>query len=272
MIKLYDEYIVERLGVNDDVIKLTDFLIDHIVENKSYIFKTDKLPKLSFKINKLFIDFGKVNSFNSSKSKHTKNGFNIYIQLNSFEDFFSWKEILSHELTHVLKYTKLTLKKQKLLSHDFTYSDERFNKLISLIYSSDESEINANVSQIYYKYKDIENIEKFDLKMKNFKELIKQDEYMKISNQMINYDIKNDLKNISEKDIYYFFKHISNKKRMRKSKNKIKDFFKIIYNIINDRQNEIDYDVSSVLHQTQKYINSQGEKLKRNLYRLYDLY
>jgi hypothetical protein len=265
MILNYDDFLTEKLGISNDVIFLVDFILDKIKDKKSLII--DNIPdETTFKINKIIIKFTENNnylgSFDYNRSKLTKNGFDIYLNLNKETDL---KSSLYHELTHVVKFQNLSNKKLKMISPNNFYHDPRFENLLYLLYCSDESEINAKVAEIYSKIED-EMTYSNTLYKKNvfnyYCNLFKP-------NNLITYDIYDDLKNISNKDKIKFFKHILNIKFIRKnSKNRISFIFNLIKYIFNNKEK---INLDSVMLKTQKYINNQGKKLSKKIDKLFDL-
>jgi len=268
MILKYNDFLTEKLGISSDVLYLIRFLLPKLNGKDTII---DNIPDdLSFKINKMFIKFTNKNSgFDISRSKLTENGFNLYIILNNKYDI---KSTLYHELTHVIKYQSLVKKNIKLLSKNYKYENKNFDNLLYLLYCSDESEINAKVAEIYSKIEDeINGMSNFISKKEIFSSYIKHNlndsDNPKI---LINYDIFEDLKNVSNYDKIKFFKYISDINKIKKNYNN--KFIQFIMCVINDKTNLDEMDLDIIMIRTQHYINSQGEKLLKKITKLYDLY
>jgi len=261
----YNNFITEKLGVNDDVIILSDYILNKI-NNKEDITLTNIPDNLSFKINEIiikFIDSSKYGGwFNSSRSKLTKNGFNLYLSLNKNDN--DLKKILYHELTHVIKFMNLTTKKLKMTSPINYYFDKRFNNLLQMLYYSDESEINAKIADIFSEIEDSIN-PKYSKKLQ-FSLIMKE---MTLPKTLINYDIFDDLKDISKKDKIKFFQYITKIKNIKKDyNNKFLQLTQLIkYEIFNSE----DINLNKVMSSTQYFINNQGKKLERKMHELYDL-
>ena len=270
MILNFENYITEKLGISEDVLILYNFL-SKFDFNKNRIIIDNNIPKTTFQISKIIINIkNDYSSFNVSRSKLIKNGFIIY--LNIKDD--NIEASLFHELTHVIKFQNLTNKKIKMLSSSINYNDERFKKLLDILYYCDESEINSKLSEIYKKildiskfYKDNFIIDKNELFSKIISEKLISEigeiEYIK------KYNIFEDLKNISDKDKIKFFKYITNIKKI-KSYNKIKAIIEIIKLILFNKENE-NVNISTIMQKTQKYIDIQIGKLERKVHKLYDM-
>lgn len=275
MIINYKNFIFEKLGVNDDVIKLVNFILP-LISDKKNINITENIPKTTFKISKINIKFISKKdisgAFVESKSKLTKDGFIIFLLLNKNEDI---KSSLYHELTHVIKYQNLTNKNIKMISKNYSYPDRRFDKLLYYLYYADDSEINARVAQIYSEIEDhIKDMQHLVNKKDIFKTYIDGLIYDEDNNphMLIEYNIFDDLKNISEKDKIKFFRYITEYDKIKKTSNsKLKILYNIILQILFNKQNS-SIDLNSIMKKTQDYINTQGEKLFKKLTKLYDLY
>lgn len=273
MIIKFENFLTEKLGINDDVIFLVNFILNEINDKDKETLIINKIPnKTSFKINKIKINFINNNDvkggFNSSRSKYTKDGYDLFLYLNINTDI---KSTLYHELTHIIKYQNLTKKNIKMLSNNNLYPDYRFDKLLYLLYYSDDSEINAKVSEIYSKIEDLMKDNLINNK-EIFKTYIDNLIFMENDNpqMLINYDIFKDLKDISDKDKIKFFNYITTLKNIKKTtNNKFFIFFKMINHILFNKK---DLNLEKILTRTQNHINSQGEKLLKKLSKLYDLF
>lgn len=278
MIINYNNFLFEKLGINDDVMSLVNFLLQFIYQSKDKkLTIAENIPKTTFKINKIIIEF--INNkdvdgaFIESRSKLTNKGYDLYLMINKDSDI---KSNLYHELTHVIKYQNLTNKKIKFLAkNNITYIDKRFDNLIYLLYYSDDSEINAKVAEIYSKIE--ENIElsskSIDKKLifKTYMNKLKYDRYDS-PYMLINYNIFEDLRDVSDKDKIKFFSYITNIKNIKRStNNKILMIYRIIKYIIKNDYT-INSDLDSIMLRTQKHINYQGEKLLRKIMKLYNLF
>jgi len=272
----FEEYLCERLGVNEDVHILSEFLYNKLKdENKNKVVIEKDFPEnISFKIKKIIIEFkSDVDynaSFNKSRSKLTEDGYILYLIFNREGNLM---DNLYHEFTHVIKFDKLTIKKIKGFNSNVDASDyfdkKKFKRLIGCIYMSDESEINAAVAEFYSKiskfFKSSNNTNKSVL----FKSYIKNlDRY---SDELINYNIFEDLENISDKDKLYFFRKFTKIRNIYKeSDNKLLIAYKLIKMFILDKPDNritLYYAMCSL----QRFINKQGEKLKLKTHKLYDL-
>lgn len=272
MILNYKNFIYEKLGINSDVITLVKFL-ENKINKKDIVIDTIDL-KLSFKINKIsikFISHDKIaGGFNMSRSKLTKNGYNIYLLINSKTNI---KNTLYHELIHVIKYQNLTHKNLKMFSPVSYYHDQRFEKLLFMLYYSDESEINAKVSEIYSEIEteitENQSINKKDI----FTNFINNLSFRYEDNpqMMIEYNIHEDLNGISSKDILNFFNYIIEVTNIKKNQNKFVRIIKTIKLILFNK-NDSNISQEQIMKRTQSHINNQGKKMKKKIDKLYSLF
>jgi len=276
MIIKYNNFLTEKLGVNSDVIVLSHFIMNEIKNNNFII--TKNIPETTFKIHKIIIKPIKSDhvraGFNVSYSKLTKDGYIIYIMINKgiITEYNELKNALYHELTHVIKFQNLTNKKLKLTtSYISNYPDKRFKKLIHLLYYSDDSEINAKVAEIYSEIEneiDYFNGDKNYFFTKYIEQIYSDDINPKT---LINYDIFNDLSDISDKDKIKFFNHLVNIKKIKNSNDN--NFIKIIkmikYILFNKDDNS--QSLNQIMKNIQFHINKQGTKLDEKIKKLYDL-
>ncbi|MCK9417474.1 hypothetical protein M0Q97_12610 [Candidatus Dojkabacteria bacterium] len=262
----YNNFLTEKLGINDDVIKLVDFLIPLINNNEISI--TKNIPITTFKIYKIVIKYTSneliTGGFFESRSKLTKDGYILYLILNKEKDI---KSSLYHELTHVIKFQNLTNKNIKMLNNDFGYPDKRFDELLFLLYCVDDSEINAKVAEIYSNIEDeikTINIDKKEIFKDYINSLIFKENNPYL---LINYNIHEDLINVSDKDKIKFFQYISSIKNIRKNGNKLFNIIKYLFG-----KKDYNLNLDSIMIKTQKHINNQGKKLLSKIEKLYDLF
>lgn len=286
----FENFINEKLGIKEDVTILSDFLYDYLKdiknENKIIIDGTI-LPSVSFKISKMIIefkDYHKIASFDEKYSKLTKDGVEIYLLFNKNEKLV--KSIIKHEISHVIDFEIKLSKRVEIFKdkiNSFNTSNIisnlrfkiKFDNLCKLIYYSDDGEIKALthefhdiLDKIYNKHKNIND--------KNFlfDIIIKNSDVKNIYEEMINYNIFEDLKDISDKIKLKFFNDIINiEKKLYKIKknknNKLLIIIKIILFILRGYEKNID--LQGFMYKTQKHINMRGIKLRNNIHRLYGL-
>ena len=132
----------------------------------------------------------------------TDTGYIFYINLN----INGTKQDIIHELNHILQYYKVDIKN---LDRNFSNSDAtklfifansgktsnnlliKFNYLCSMLYYSDNQEINSYITEIYIKIKNLN----YNKKIKNevFEHFIKNNYVYNIYEKLNNYDIFNEL-------------------------------------------------------------------------------
>lgn len=295
----------EKMGVNPDVDLLSPFLFNYVKDKSHGIYNisSNELPKLSkVKIDKIIINYTdkeQSSYFDVKKSKKTNNGAILYfnfVDKNLLED-------IPHEINHALQFFILGKKRtaNRLSPIEAGNFSKRFIKknreiideFIKILDLSTESEINAKVSGIYgelkltleqqgFKVGTIENSQKF---RDNFTNYIKSTDGYKSAIQMINYDIFKEFNNINLKGVEEYDKRIFFTV-MEESGNYITrlnliDKIKYLWNffsLTSTNRLDIDYNiltieqVNSLMKKYQLFINKQGEKLRRKLFRLYDIF
>ena len=88
---------------------------------------------------------------------------------------------------------------------------------------------------------------------------------------LINYDIYDDLKDVSDKDKIKFFSYITNIEKIKKDyNNKFTQLYYILKYIFSNQDSTTN--LNSIMYKTQKHINKQGKKLLHKITRLYDLF
>ena len=106
----FNDFINEKLGINNDVIVLSDFLYNILKnKNKKKIEITNGIPTVSFKINKIIINYfnnsSDIATFLDKKySKLTKDG--IIISLSFNKNIEIEKRDIYHELSHLIDHEK----------------------------------------------------------------------------------------------------------------------------------------------------------------------
>jgi hypothetical protein len=285
MIQLkFEHYINERLGIREDVIILSDFLYEYLKNNKreDIIIEKKDIPKLGFDINKIYIKFKKLKyiaTFDTRRTTLTKNGLNIYLIFNVDVDITV--DTIYHEVAHLVEYDiKISKRIYNFIDKKFSYevsniiNNNKFNNLITFIYFSDESEIVSFTHQLYSELMELsKTLNNFYDKKELFEYVIDKSEFKEIYNNMINYNIFDDLKDISEKDKVRFFNDVINlDKKMIKFKYRKINRLYVVYNIISYilNRNQQDIDLETIMYKTQKHINKQGVKLKNKISKLYD--
>ena len=279
----FEDFINEKLGIRDDVVILSDFLYDVLKNKKKHFVINEKdIPKVSFKISKIVINFHSSNNvsahFNERYSTLTKNGIEIWLSFN--KDVELKKSTVTHELSHLIDHEiKLSKRikqfKDKLLSSKLSnlFNEVKFNNLCQLIYLSDGSEMKAMIHQIYIILNDsFNNMIKMGYeKNKIFEALLIETGIKKTYQNMINYNIYDDLKNIPDKLKIKFFNDLINidKKIYKIKKHPSISTIKLFFYHFFSKSNNVDLD--TIMFQTQKHINDSGLVFRNKIHKLYGL-
>ena len=283
----FEDFINEKLGIRDDVIILSDFLFNYLKDLKKegiVVINGEILPSVSFKISKLFIEFVEnhkyLASFDEKRTKVMKNGIEIYLIFNKNVEVS--KSTINHELSHLIDHEiKLSKRindfRDEISASKFSnlLNNKKFNNLCNLIYLSDDGEIKSITHEFYELL--IESYEKYKINIdKNliFEYLVNNSTIKKFYDNMINYNIYDDLKDIPDKTKLKFFNDLINwNKKMIKIKknrnNQLMIVMKILFYIIRGYEKNID--LHDIMYKTQKHINIKGIKLRDNIHRIYGL-
>jgi len=262
IVKFNEFFLFEKLGVNAEVEKLTEYILNNLVD-KDIIVLTENLPKLSFKLKKIIIDFnieyGLDASFDNGKSKRSGE---LYFH---FDRIKISKDLIQHECLHAFHFMKLELKKtqdflDKLnnLHKSNKNNNDKLKDFILLYYYSSNYEISAIVHEFNRKIESYVNKE-------NFYDILKNSEEYYISKKLESIDLNKLFDNVSDSELNLFFSTFENYETKKSPFSFIKDFFikkKYVKRNININNKTIKY---------QKYFNNQGEYMYRKLTKLYGL-
>lgn len=278
----------ETYHIHDDMDKYSLILYNNI-KNKNvgkYIF--NDLP-VSLKINKLIINItDKLKSkgqIDLDKSKKTKNGFIIYIDLR--KDFTL--DTLSHELDHALRFTlkkKVDILKKLNYLKSFNIFTQKIQseieQFIYCMYLVSDEEFESKVKQFHGEIKEqiiLLNIEKIN---NRYFELIYNTSSVKNDIERLkNFKIKDCLHNISDNNINKFFCiYEDNKKELDRIENTKTNLFRKLKLIIkglkqiNSNNFELNieddkiYNPKKSPYYYERWINDQGIKLENKIKRL----
>lgn len=279
------EYFIisERLGINQDVEMLTDYLYK-IIKNKSLILKGDDIPiKISKPINKIVVDIiysKKVEGrFNIKNSKLTEKGWDLYLEFKPNPEI----ELIFHEVQHAFKFimmgkeksleelNRIKASKKTLLDIPIGKRSEKLNNIIDLIYYLDNTEIDSLVAETYANIKELSS--KYKIDKPTFINLIRSSYPMRICEFVDELDIHNYLSDISPNTKNLFFSLLKNhQKNLESPKKTLIEKLKIaIRNLLKGvpklKENEIDSQVSK----WEKHFKKQSDKLKMKIWRTWDL-
>ena len=263
MIKKFNEYfLLEKLGISDEVSKLTNFILNNL-ENKNIIILKNNLPNLSFKLRKIIIDHnitkGIYGSFDVEKSN--KNGV-LYFH---FDKNNITKALIEHECLHAFHFMKMELETTKEYLNKLTNlnksnknDNETLKDFILLYYYSSDFEISARIHEFYRKIQNYANKD-------NFYEILQNSEEYYISNRLKNINLNKLFENVNDSLLNEFFSTFENYEHKKSSFDFIKDFF-IKKKIINRNIN-----IKNKIDNYEKYFNKQGNFMFKKLTKIYGL-
>jgi hypothetical protein len=282
--------IVEMIHINKEVDEYSDKICEIISGYNKSKFQFEDLPT-KLNISKLFINIidmksGLYGQLDLDKSKQTKNRWEIYINLK--RDFSLYT--LKHELNHALRVTLIG--KDKMIKNlnyiksqnIFAFSkDKEMDYFFYLMYLANDEEINAKVMETNGFIKEVMNKwGVYKISRNGFDYIIKSSDAYKQSNELINFKCDSVFKNWNENKLNKLFSILEeNKKELDKiqdssfSKLKliIKSFKDIIQNrTVFNREDKNIYNPKKGKKFYDTWIPSQGEKLKRSIYSLYEHY
>ena len=205
--------IIERLHINKEMDLYSDEIYRIISKSNESIFEFTDIPK-NINIIKLMINIkdmstGLSGQLDLNKSKKTKNGWIIYLNLKKGFTL----DILKHELNHALRLTLIGKDKMiKNLNHIksqniFHFSkDSEMERFFYLMYLSNDEEINAKVMETNGFIKELMNKWGVNKLSKNeFDYIIKLTDAYKQSNELIAFSCNNLFKNYDENKLNKFF-------------------------------------------------------------------
>lgn len=276
----------ERLHVNNDIDTYSDIIYPIISNSKEVRFEFTDLP-VTLNISKLVINIkdmkpGLSGELDLNKCKKTNKGWIIHINLKIGFYLYS----LKHELNHALRLTLVGKDKMiKNLNHIkaqniFGSFDKDLDYFFYLMYLANDEEINAKVIETSGLIKEIVGNNK--LKTDEFYSIIRDSDAYRNSNLLIDFSCDVVFKKWDENKLNKLFYILEENKsaldRIQDSKfTKIKLIIKyfrdsiknttrfdiVDMNVYNPKVGKKFYD---------KWIPSQGEKLKRRLLSLQDHY
>mgnify|MGYP001331342563 CR=1 FL=1 len=280
----FENFINEKIGIRDDVVILSEFLYNFLKDkDKEKIVIENNFPPTTFKISKIiiqFINYQHLGTLDEKRTKLTNDGIEIYLIFNKTNDLS--KSIIYHELSHLIeKEIKLSKRiddfKNVIAASKISnfLNNKNFDNLCNMIYLSDDSEIKSITHEVYASFEGGFNILKENGWNKNdiFNFLIKDSNIKNVYDSMINYNIFEDLRDVSDKNKIKFFNDLINwdRKIIRVRKKEIPAFLFIRYQIyqIYHKNNKIS--LNDIMYKTQKHINMKGMRLRNNIHRLYGL-
>ena len=310
--KNFDDFILETLGINLDVKTLSDYIYNKIsssIDSKIItIFdnevKTEKIviDKIIIKIfnNKLKMSddekYNTVSVFRIDKSELTEKGLYAVIECYGIPTIYT----IYHELNHALQFYYVgkqnsERRANRLKSFNIISDKLEFKKMqdfVIMYYISEDSEINSFISEDYKRLKDKllqskninDNIFKKDFKNTFYDEIFKQ--YIKNTEsyihyqQLKDYDIYEELKNVSKSDMISFFNAVEDESIFLKKfyKNNFWNKIRLIINNINNFDNKriefvdnIDDRYNSLMKKYDNRFKTKSNLIFNKLTKLYDI-
>ena len=279
--------IIERLGVNKEIDEYSDKIYEIIKKSDEKHFTFTHLPNKT-NIKKLIINikkkFNKLGELNLNKSKKLKDGWIIYINLS--ENFYL--DTLKHELNHALRLTLLG--KDEMISNInylrtkgsfFNLKNNEIEDFFYIIYLENDEEINSIIIETHGYIKEIMKEWGVETLSRNdFEYLIRKSPGYYKSHLLKNFNCEMNFQSFNKNQLNQFFYILEeNKEKLDKISNSLLGKIKLVIKAIKDTIfNKINFD-SNFNHKAKKgskfynnWINKQGDKLRRKLYKLYDHY
>lgn len=273
--------IYERLGYNDEVSKLADYVWILYKKGQRKIDLSDYCKKnMSVQFNILYIE--EVNDTNENGVMYVDKNFYIKTNNNKIVINTIYKPTLSrleHELKHIWDY----IKDVKQLKDDdkFIYfkninmNDEYVKSFIKILYYIERVEIEAYYQQDIRYYNDNKN------KFKNFDTFLKNSYLQRIYSFITKYDIKYIIDNISDvkkqgiMNIYYSnIKNIKleNLNNFDKFYNKFKEYCLSLLDKNSDIKIYSDDEVNNFFNKFKKEIEDKKKVYLKYIGRLYSFF
>ena len=272
--------------------KYSDLLYDQIKNNNTGIYTFYDIPK-DLNIYKLIInisdDILEKGSLDLDKSKNSKNGFIIHINLRTGFKL----DTLKHELDHVLRFTKKDkleiLNKLNYLKSFSIFTkaiQNEIDEFITCMYLASDEEIEAQVKEFHGLLKE-EVIEYglYSITPRIFNIAYSTSNIYKNIEMLKNFKINDVFKHLDNNQINRFFCiYENNKKELDRINNikinffkKMKLIYKALKNALSDNYNLSNNDhISPKPNKSPKYyekfINDQGNKLELKVKRLINLH
>lgn len=287
----FDQFnlIIERLHINKDIDDYSDKIYPLISNSPRLLFEFTDLPD-NLNISKLIISIRKMSGgtlgrLDLNNSKKTKSGWIIYIDLIKGFNL----DTLKHELNHALRLTLVG--KDKMIKNlnyiraqnIFISKDNEMEYFFYLMYLSNDEEINSKVMETNGLIKEVmTNLKVNKLTKEQFDYIIKSSDAYRQSNELINFKCDDLFKGYEENKLNKLFYILEENKseldRIQDSRfSTIKKIIKLFKDIFKNTT-EFKQDDNKVYKPKKgkkfydKWIPSQGYKLKKRIYSLYDHY
>lgn len=296
-IKNYKDFnnylIIEKLGINEEVLKISNIIYDDILIKNSYKNYQIKLPINKLGIEYVFIFFKNHDNNKASFDIGRSNRNKIYLWIS--KDIKLTVDTIYHELNHAIKFIFVGKENSKKKLFDIkslrlvkpyiaSEHDNIINTLIMFKYYSSREEIDSYLYNSYYQLINpspdsiFYNFDKFYTD--NFNEffdlLIRETESYSIFKFISNYN-PNDLKKINHTDLQLYLNIVEdNYNFLLKQKRDIYSILRAVYQIIFKKHFISTLDIKIVnidkyIDKLQKEKDESSKYLIKKLYKLYDL-
>ena len=280
----YDEFLKETLSVNDDVKVLSEIIFNSLKDKPIGKYKIyDNIPEI-FNASEIVINIISKNdknkkyhgSINVTKSKLKNDKWIIYLDFVEKSDI----SLYYHELNHALQLIKNgkhnTIKdinnKDGLYAAVSVADNLRFKDMLlvfcEMMYLSSNSEIDSKVSETYASIKDF--LSQQSITNHNFINCIKHTEGWKISLELMNFKISDDINNTQLLNKFLCYSEwLENNLNKSRLSDKLPSFLKNIWYSFKMFKYDINQKPKHNIEYYENYINSQGKKLQHKLMKLY---
>ncbi len=287
-IKSFSRFLLsEALHIHDDMDEISNYIYTFIKGKDIGLYEINNL-KSKLNINKIIIKIanmpdGVYGEFLINKSKLTKNGWIFYVNLKKNVNLSTIKHEMDHALRLILQPKEDILNKMNYLKGSYILNrTQEIDYFFYMIYLSSMDETNAMIKEFH-------GILKEEMYENNVKKLNKYQFLFALrtsrpyekSEEMIKFKMKDCFKGFSENNLNkLLYLYEENKKKLDKI-NKYSLFIRNIKLIIKGLFTDavIFSDEPTLLYKPdknaeyyEKWINSQGKKLRKTLYKLYDHY
>jgi hypothetical protein len=168
MIKKYNNFILEKMGINKDVVAISDLVYDKIqsLPNKKgkIVIEKAEIPKTQYNIDQITIsvDDNIVSHFNPSTSMSTPTGYKLFFNVRPSE--YNVKGVTHHEINHGIDWI---IKKEKGtkdyffdwhkisdMKTDPNFSSKTTDNITRFLYMCYPTEIKSRLHDFYSRLKE----------------------------------------------------------------------------------------------------------------------
>lgn len=283
-LRKFESFITEKLGINKDVEAISNYL-HKIIKNRTIVIEGSDIPvKLTKPINKIVVNMlynqKREAAFNVTRSKLTERGWDLYFEFKPNPS----PDLIFHEVNHAFKFIMMGKEKSlkelnKIIASNKSWSflpgnlkSEKLNIIVELIYYLDNSEIDSMITGTYADIKELSKESKID--KSTFIELVNSSEPMKISKFVDNLNLESYLSDIPKETKKLFFALLKeHESRLKKAPELtfIEKIKSIIKDIFSGTSHLKDDDLDIQIRKWDKYFHLQATKLKRKIWRTWDL-